>query len=154
MVTQTLIFKFRTKLDFNGMADSSGQFQLRANNQDNIGGSEGNFTATATLGEFSETTVQRLKFQGQPRSYQPGNSNTDFTPWSLAGRWFRFNKPVLIRVRGFDTVVIRNEYGQETTLVLVQPNKLVSRDGGQLSGRLNGNTILWNNGTMWTRSSF
>ena len=152
MVTQTLIFKFRTKLDFQGSADANGQFQLRANTQDNVAGSTGNFTATATLGEATETVVQRLKFQGQPRTFQPHHPNNfDFTPWSLAGRWFHFNKPVNIRVRGFDTVVIRNEHGQETTMVVVQPNRLVSRNG-QLSGRVNGDTIMWNNGTMWRRT--
>ena len=155
MITQTLIFKFRTKIDFQGTADAGGQFQLRANTQDNVAGSTGNFTAPATFGDQSETTVQRLKLQGQPRSYQPHHpNNSAFTPWTLSGRWFRHNKPVHIRVRGIDSVVIRNEYGQETSLVLVQPNKLVSRDGGRLSGRVNGNTIMWNNGTMWRRSSF
>lgn len=155
VVTQSLIFKFRSTSSFQGMADANGQFQLTAFIEDNVAGSEATFTATATLGNVSETSEQKLTFQGL-RNF-PGSSpggNPSFSPWSLAGRWYHGNRATNIRVNGRDSVVITNEFRQETTLTLQWPNRLVSRDANPLRGKVEGNTIFWNNGTRWDRSMF
>ena len=153
VVSQSFIFKFKSTNTFTGMADANGQFQLKAFIEENIAGSEATFTSTATLRNVSETSQQKLTFQGlrnPPKIPSPGNPT--FTPWSLAGRWYHGNRATSIRVSGADSVVIRNEYGQETTLFLVWPNRLESRGSTFLRGRVEGQTIFWDNGTRWNRN--
>ena len=154
-MTQTFIFKFKSVNTFTGRADSSGQFQLKAFIEENVAGSEGTFTATATLGETSETSVKKMVFQGlRNRPGIPPTQDPYITPWSLAGQWYHGNRPTYIRVNGPDSVVIRNEFGQETVLTLTRFNRLESQGFNTLRGRVEGNTIRWNNGTRWERSRF
>jgi hypothetical protein len=153
VMKQTFIFKFKSVNSFEGAADASGQFQLKAYIEENVAGSEATFTATATVGQASESSEQKMTFQGLPRRYDPPPA-TSFTPWSLAGGWYHGNRSTSIRVNGRDSVVIRNESGQHTVLYLVGVNRLESRDTFGLTGRVDRQTIHWNNGTRWDRSRF
>jgi hypothetical protein len=154
VMSQTLIFKFKSVTDFAGKADNSGQFQLTAFIEDNVGGSEGTFTATATLGNVTQTSTQKMVFQGLPKRYNPPSAGPSFSPWSLAGRWYHRDQPTKIRVEGAGSVVIRNEFGQETVMNLRGLNRLESRGAYRLNGRVEGQTIYWDNGTRWERSRF
>ncbi len=152
VMKQTFIFKFKSVTEFQGTADASGQFQLKSYIEDNVGGSEATFTATATLGQVTQTSEQKMVFQGLPQRYLPPADNMPtFSPWSLAGQWYHGDRATNIRVDGVDSVVIRNEFGQQTLLYLVGRDRLESRGSYRLTGRVNGRTILWDNGTRWDR---
>lgn len=155
VVKQTFIFKFTSTTHFKGTADASGQFQLTSYIDDNVGGSEATFTTTATLNQTTQASEQKMVFQGLPQRYAPpSNGSQNFSPWSLAGQWYHGKQATSIRVDGANSVVIRNEFGQKTVLYLVGRDRLESRSSDRLTGRVNGSTILWDNGTRWDRSRF